>query len=151
MRHGSSIWVQTATLSMPVGFGRFFSFDGLRRTRYDYCVPGIALVVASIGLEGLLGTEALQSCLPHQIVLRTGPLWAEGQSTLQLHQQLTGSLGVCPRQGLFLCPRIVRWFPVGNSNGAFGLQVCHSLTRVLMWFRTVDGFGRPISDYYSGI
>ena len=35
----------------------------------------------------LLGTEALQSCLPHQLDLRTGQLWAEGRSTLQLHQQ----------------------------------------------------------------
>ena len=44
-------------------------------------------VVASIGSDGLLGTEALQSCLPHQLDLRTGQLWAEGWSTLQLHQQ----------------------------------------------------------------
>ena len=44
-------------------------------------------VVASIGLDGLLGTEALQSCLPHQLDLRMGRLWAEGRSTLQLHQQ----------------------------------------------------------------
>ena len=53
--------------------------------------PGLScdmvLVVASIGLEGLLGTEALQSCLPHQLDLRTGQLWVDGQSTLQLHQQ----------------------------------------------------------------
>ena len=53
--------------------------------------PGLScdmvLVVASIGSEGLLGTEALQSCLPHQLDLRTGQLWADGQSTLQLHQQ----------------------------------------------------------------
>ena len=40
-------------------------------------------VVASISLDGLLGTEALQSCLPHQ----TGQLWADGRSTLQLHHQ----------------------------------------------------------------
>ena len=33
------------------------------------------------------GTEALQSCLPHQLDLRTGQLWADGRSTLQLHQQ----------------------------------------------------------------
>ena len=45
------------------------------------------LVVASIGSDGLLGTEALQSCLPHQLDLRTGQLWAKGRSTLQLHQQ----------------------------------------------------------------
>ena len=44
-------------------------------------------VVASIGSDGLLGTEALQSCLPHQLDLRTGQLWAEGRATLQLHQQ----------------------------------------------------------------
>ena len=42
-------------------------------------------VVASIGSDGLLGTEALQSCLPHQLDLRTGQLLAEGRSTLQLH------------------------------------------------------------------
>ena len=36
---------------------------------------------------GRLGTEALQSCLPHQLDLRTGQLWADGRSTLQLHQQ----------------------------------------------------------------
>ena len=41
--------------------------------------------------DGLLGMEALQSCLPHQLDLRTGKLWAEGQSTLQLHQRLTPS------------------------------------------------------------
>ena len=45
------------------------------------------LVVASIGSDGLLGTEALQSCLPHQLDLRTWQLWSEGRSTLQLHQQ----------------------------------------------------------------
>ena len=44
-------------------------------------------VVASIGSDRLLGTEALQSCLPHQLDLRTGQLWAEGRATLQLHQQ----------------------------------------------------------------
>ena len=44
-------------------------------------------VVASIGSDGLLGTEALQSCLPHQLDLRTGQLWADRRSTLQLHQQ----------------------------------------------------------------
>ena len=47
----------------------------------------MVLVVASIGSEGLLGTEALQSCLPHQLDLCTRQLWADGQSTLQLHQQ----------------------------------------------------------------
>ena len=55
------------------------AFPGLR---CDMCC-----VVASIGSDGLLGTEALQSCLPHQLDLRTGQLWADGRSTLQLHQQ----------------------------------------------------------------
>ena len=50
--------------------------------------PGLScdmlFVVASIGSDGLLGTETLQSCLPHQLDLCVGQLWAEGQST---HQQ----------------------------------------------------------------
>ena len=53
--------------------------------------PGLScdmlFVVASIGSDGLLGTEAPQSYLPHQLDLRTRQLWAEGRSTLQLHQQ----------------------------------------------------------------
>ena len=57
----------------------------------DVVFPGLkcnmCCVVASIGSDRLLGTEALQSCLPHQLDLRTGQLWAEGRSTLQLHQQ----------------------------------------------------------------
>ena len=57
----------------------------------DVVFPGLkcnmCCVVASIGSDGLLGTEALQSCLPHQLDLRTGKLWAEGRSTLQFHQQ----------------------------------------------------------------
>ena len=57
----------------------------------DVVFPGLkcnmCCVVASIGSDGLLGMEALQSCLPHQLDLRTGQLWAEGWSTLQLHQQ----------------------------------------------------------------
>ena len=56
----------------------------------DVVFPGLkcsmCCVVASIGSGVLLGTEALQSCLPHQLDLRTGLLWAEGRSTLQLHQ-----------------------------------------------------------------
>ena len=48
------------------------------------CVfPGLCcdmlFVVANIGSDGLLGTEALQSCLPHQLDLRTGQLWAAGR------------------------------------------------------------------------
>ena len=60
------------------------------RIDLDIVFPGLqcsmCCVVASIGSDGLLGTEALQSYLPHQLDLRTGQLWAEGRSTLQLHQ-----------------------------------------------------------------
>ena len=53
--------------------------------------PGLScdmlFVVASIGLDGLLGMEALQSCLPRQLDLRTEQLWAVGLSTLQLYLQ----------------------------------------------------------------
>ena len=42
----------------------------------DVAFPGLkcvmCCVVANIGSDGLLGTEALQSCLPHQLDLRTG-------------------------------------------------------------------------------
>ena len=57
----------------------------------DIVFPGLCckmlFVVANIGSDGLLGTEALQSYLPYQLDLRTGQLWADGWSTLQLHQQ----------------------------------------------------------------
>ena len=53
--------------------------------------PGLCcdmlFVVANICSDGLLGTGALQSYLPHQLDLRTGQLWADGWSTLQLHQR----------------------------------------------------------------
>ena len=68
--------------------------------------PGLScdmlLVVASIGSDGLLGTETLQSCLPHQLDLRTGQLWAEGRSTLQLHQQRLN-----PSEAAFLTTSVV--------------------------------------------
>ena len=44
-------------------------------------------VVDSIGSDGQLGMEALQSCLPHQLDLRMGQLWGDGRSALKLHQQ----------------------------------------------------------------
>ena len=63
----------------------------LVRGELDMFFPGLScamvLVVASMGSEGLMGTEDLQSCLPHQLDLRTGQLWVDGRSTLQLHQQ----------------------------------------------------------------
>ena len=53
--------------------------------------PGLCcdmlFVVANICSDGLLGMEALQSSLPHQLDLRTGQLWADRWSALQLHQQ----------------------------------------------------------------
>ena len=39
-------------------------------------------VITNKGSEGFLGTEALQSWLPHQLDLRTGQLRSDGQSTL---------------------------------------------------------------------
>ena len=57
----------------------------------DIVFPGLCckmlFMVANIGSDGLLGTEASQSYLPHQLDLQTGQLWAKGWSTLQLHQQ----------------------------------------------------------------
>ena len=48
--------------------------------------PGLCcdmlFVVANIGSDGLLGTEALQSYLPHQLDLCTGQLWADGCRTV---------------------------------------------------------------------
>ena len=62
----------------------------LGRIHLNVAFPGLrcdmCCVVASIGSDGLLGTEALHSCLPLD-QLRTGQLWADGHSTLQLHQQ----------------------------------------------------------------
>ena len=78
--------------------------------------------------EGLLGTEALQSCLPHQLDLRTVQLWADGQSTLQLHQQrqaarasdyLTSSL-VLPPDSEIVAPVSIR-SPSGVQPGRCSL------------------------------
>ena len=58
---------------------------------FNIVFPGLGcdmlFMVASIGSDGLLGTEAMHACLPHQLDLRTGQLWAEGRATLQFHQQ----------------------------------------------------------------
>ena len=94
--------------------------------------PGLScnmvLVVASISSEGLLGTEALQSCSPHQLDLRTGQLWVDGQSTLQLHQQrqvarvsahLTNSLVLLPDSEI-VAPVSIH-FPSGIQPGRCSL------------------------------
>ena len=62
------------------------------------------LVIASIGSEGLPGTEALQSCFPHQLDQRTGQLWANGQFTLQLHQQRQAVRESAYTEGLLVVP-----------------------------------------------
>ena len=78
------------------GLQRLVSADSspltvMGRISLNVVFPGLRCdmwcVVAGIGTDGLLGTEALQLCLPHQLDLRTGQLWADGRSTLQLHQQ----------------------------------------------------------------
>ena len=52
----------------------------LGRINLNVVFPGLrcdmCCVVASIGSDGLLGMEALQSCLPHQLDLRTAQLWS---------------------------------------------------------------------------
>ena len=94
------------------------------------------LVVASIGSDGLLGTEALQLCLPHQLDLRTGQLWAEGRSTLQLHQQrltpraaayLTASV-VLPPDSEVVAPVSVRSASGIRSGPCFLVEPCMDLT-----------------------
>ena len=77
-------------------------------------------MVANIGSDGLLGTEALQSYLPHQLDLRTGQLWAEGWSTLQLHQQI-----LTPDMDGLLTTSVV--IPPDNDNdNEFIFPICTS-------------------------
>ena len=79
-----SVWTE-------VCLGRFVPLTVKGELELNIVFPGLScdmlFVVAPIGSDGLLGTEALQSCLPNQLDLRTGQLWAEGRATLQLHQQ----------------------------------------------------------------
>ena len=75
----------------------------------DIVFPGlcckILFVVANIGSDGLLGTEALQSYLPHQLDLRTGQLWAEGCSSSVLIVNPNAEVVVLP--GLTLIGKLV--------------------------------------------
>ena len=76
--------------------------------------------MASIGSYGLLGTEGLQSCLPHQLDLQTGQLWAEGRSTSQLHQhRLTPNVKVFLKTSVVLPPdsEIVAPVSVRSASG----------------------------------
>ena len=75
----------TPSMWASVGLGRFIPVDG--ELELTVVFPGLScdmlFVMASIGSDGLLGTEALQSCLPHQLDLRTGQLWMDGRAMLQ--------------------------------------------------------------------
>ena len=89
MYSGSGRALSVATLPPPVSIGGVLSLDSSGPAGVVF--PGLCcdmlFVVANIDSDDLLGTEALQSYLPHQLDLRTGQLWADGWSTLQLHQQ----------------------------------------------------------------
>ena len=124
-------------------------------------LPGLScemlLVVASIGSDGLLGTEALQSCLPHQLDLRTGQLWAEGRSTLQLHQQrLTPSAAAYLTTSVVLPPdsEVVAHVSIRSASGLrpgtcsmvepcmdltddYGVIVGHTLVDASSWSASV--------------
>ena len=47
----------------------------------------------------------MQSCLPHQLDLRTGQLWADSQSTLQLHQQRQAARASAHLKGSLVLPQ----------------------------------------------
>ena len=117
----------------------------------------MTLIIASIGSEGLLDTEALQSCLPHQLDLRMGQLWAYGQSTLQLHQQrqavqasaFTEGSVVVPPNSEIVVPVSIR-SPAGIPPGrcslieldtpiteTYGMLVGRTLVNMSNWFAEV--------------
>ena len=102
--------------------------------------PGLScdmvLVIVSIVSDGLLGTEALQSCLPHQLDLCMGQLCADGRLTLQLHQQRQAArasahlttLVVLPPDSEVVAPVSVR-SPSGIRPGPCSLvEPCMTLT-----------------------
>ena len=103
-------------------------------------------VVANIGSDGLLGTEALQSYLPHQLDLRTGQLWAEGWSTLQLHQQrLTPDMdGLLTTSVVIpLDSEIVANFSVSGARP-------HGCVLVEPARQLIEEYGNPSGTYTSG-
>ena len=73
------------------------------------------LIIASIGSEGLLGAQALQACLPHQLDLRTGQLWADGQSTLPVHQQRQAVRASAYTQGSLVVPPDIEMIPMSKE------------------------------------
>ena len=91
MHSGSDSALRVETLPPPVGAADSSPLIVQGQLEMAIVFPGLCcdmlFVVTNIGSDGLLGTEAIQSYLPHQLDLRTGQLWADGWSTLQLHQQ----------------------------------------------------------------
>ena len=79
---------------------RLVSLTVIGKIDLDVVFPGLkcsmCCVVASIGSDGLLGTEALQSCLPYQLDLRTGLLWVEAYPRRQ--GVVANSIGATPGQ-----------------------------------------------------
>ena len=98
--------------------------------------PGLScdmlFVVASIGSDGLLGTEALQSCLPHQLDLRKGQLWAEGRATLQLHQERPMEVQGLLMNAVVLLPESEIVAPFSVSGGRLGPCALVEPSRSLM-------------------
>ena len=82
------------------------------RVNLNIVFPGLRCdmwcVVADIGTDGLLGTEALHSSLPHQLDLHTGQLRADGRPTLQLHQQHSPPLASCSLITAVVLPQTVK-------------------------------------------
>ena len=129
-----TILVTSVFERMPpaIGIDRLIPADGPRELCMSVVIPGLqcdmTLVIPSIGSEGLLGPEALQSCLPHQLDLRMGQQWADGQSTLQLHQQwqavqasaFTEGSVVVPPDSEIVAPVSIR-SPAGNPPGRCSL------------------------------
>ena len=83
--------------------------------------------MASIGSEGMLGMEALQSCLPHQLDLWTGQLWADGQSTLQLHQQRQAARASAHLKGSLVMPPESEIKPKLHITESYGVLVGRTL------------------------
>ena len=101
-----------------------------------------------------MGTEALKSCLPHQLDLRTGQLWAEGQAMLQLHQQrpipkveaLLMTAVVLPPDSEIMAPFVVSGGRLGpcalvepsrSLTEEYGVVVGHTLVDASSWSASV--------------
>ena len=101
-----------------------------------------------------MGTEALKSCLPHQLDLRTGQLWAEGRAMLQLHQQrpipkveaLLMTAVVLPPDSEILAPFAVSGGRLGpcalvepsrSLTEEYGVVVGHTLVDASSWSASV--------------